>query len=242
MRKFLLFILLSVVIIVHAQEERLILDEAKQVNLLPDAPVQLLYITDEAQTVTILAKAIESENTPDAVLWLVDSDNHLLAYNDNFADDTKPQIENLYIEAAGEYTIYVDSFNGVSEGEVEVLIEQGSRFNEQIESDENRLQIKATLPEDSIYRYEIELKATETITITAQDVSSNLDPYLRILDSENTVLAVNDDHNSPDISLDIFDARIADRVVTEDAVYILELRDFLGRAGDFELIIEFETE
>lgn len=240
MRKLLLILIFSVAIFAQAQEDnQLIPGEALRVNLSADAPIQLFFTADEAQTITLTAQAIESENTPDAVLWIVDSENHLLAFNDNLGENNNPRIENLYLAQAGIYTIYVDSFNGVSEGEVEVLIEQSNRFNEQIVSDESGIQIIASLPEHSLYTYEVELQADAVVMITAQDTSGVFDPYLRILDSENNALVANDDHNSADIDLDIFDARISNWIVPADGLYQIEVRDFLGRSGEFVLSIEF---
>lgn len=238
MRKFLFFILLGLVVIAQAQEnQQLILGKTLKIHLSADAPVQLLYTADEAQTITVSAQAIESDNSPDVVLWIVDNDNHLLAYNDNFGDSSNPRIENLSVDK-GDYYIYVDSFNGVSEGDVDVLVKNGNRFNEQIVSTETGVEIYATLPEAALYRYQIELKAEEVLTLTAKDMSGTLDPYLRILDERGNAVAVNDDHSGEDTSLDIFDARITNWTVPEHALYTIELRDFLGRSGEFELKIE----
>lgn len=240
MRKLLLILIFSLAIFAQAQEDnQLVLGEVLRVNLSTDDPVQLFFIAEEAQTITLTAQTVESGNMPDAVLWVVDSENHLLTYNDNLGENNNPRIENLYLAQAGIYTIYVDSFNGVSEGEVEILIEQSNRFNEQIVSDETGIQIIASLPEHSLYTYEVELQADAVITITAQDISGVFDPYLRILDSENNALAMNDDHKSADIKLDIFDARFSNWTVPEDGLYQIEVRDFLGRSGEFVLSIEF---
>jgi hypothetical protein len=241
MRRVLLLILFTMAVFVQAQEEnQLVLDEALIVTLSADRPTRLLYIADEAQTITLIAQAVsENVDAPDVVLWIVDNDNHLLAYNDNVGDDSNPKINKLYLPQSGFYTIYVDSFNGVSEGEVEVIIQQVNRFNEQFEASENSLVIRATLPEDSIYLYELELSEVDIITITAQDTSGTFDPYLRILDSEGNMLVANDDHNSTDISLDIFDTRISNWAALGEGIYSIEVRDFLGRGGTFELIIEF---
>lgn len=243
MRRLLLLIFLTMTVFIQAQEaNQLVLDEALIISLSADRPTRLLYIADEMQTVTLAAKAIsENDHAPDVVLWIVDSNNHLLAYNDNFGDESNSGIENLYLSQSGDYTIYVDSFNGVSEGEVEVIIQQTKRFNEQFETSEDSLLIHASLPKDGIYGYELELSETDVIRVTAQDISGTLDPYLRLLDREGNVLVTNDDHNSADFSLDIFDAQINDWLVPEEGIYIIELRDFLGREGIFELIIEFTS-
>lgn len=243
MRRLMLIMLFVLVLVLQAQEiDHLVLDEALRIQLAPDAPVQLLYVADNPQTVNISARAVsDADDAPDAVLWILDSADQLLAYNDNYGDDSNARIEDLYLPHAGSYTIYVDSFNGVSEGQVEVFIEAHNRFNEEIESGDNSMLIRATLPEDSIYLHEIEFSAEETITIRVRDTSGTLDPYLRVLNSAGEVLVLNDDHHSADTTLDIFDARIADWTVPDDGLYQIEVRDFLGRAGDFELIIAFMT-
>src|SRR5690606_21953965 len=96
--------------------------------------------------------------------------------------------------------------------------------------------IDVRLPEDAIYHYALELSENDIITISVRDTSGTLDPYLSILENNSLVIS-NDDHQSPDLTLNRLDSRISEWHVLSDNTYIIEVRDFLGNAGEFELVI-----
>ncbi len=194
-------------------------------------------VENKAEYVTIQAHSIEDEaELLDPVMWVVDSQNHLIAYNDNFSDDNSTGVENLFLPP-DRYTIWIDSFNGVSEGEVEVQIEPANPFNEVSSvNDDGVITIDVRLPEDAIYRYMLELSENDIVTISVRDTSGTLDPYLSILENNSPLLS-NDDHQSSDSTLNRLDSRISEWHVLSDNTYIIEVRDFLGNAGEFELVI-----
>lgn len=195
------------------------------------------YVVErEAEYITIQAHSIEDESELfDPVMWIVDGQNHLIAYNDNFNDDNFARIENLFLPP-DRYTIWIDSFNGVREGEVEVQVEPADPFNEVSSATDDTITIDVKLPADAIYRYALELSENDMITISVRDTSGTLDPHLSILE-DNSLLISNDDHQSPDLTLNRLDSRISEWQVPSDNTYIIEVRDFLGNAGEFELII-----
>ena len=194
-------------------------------------------VENKAEYVTIQAHSIENEaELFDPVMWIVDSQNLLIAYNDNFNVDNFARIENLLLPP-DRYTIWIDSFNGVSEGEVEVQIEPVDPFNEiSSVNDDGTITIDVRLPEDAIYRYALELSENDIVTISVRDTSGTLDPYLSILENNSPLLS-NDDHQSSDLTLNRLDSRISEWHVLSDNTYIIEVRDFLGNAGEFELVI-----
>jgi hypothetical protein len=245
MRRVCLILLLLLTLPLSAQEDDvrpLTLNDEAIVTVAADAPVTLTLDNDTAGAViTITARAVDSTQV-DPVLWLVDSEARLLAYNHNTlkADgliDVAAAIPNLVLPTAGLYTIYVDSFNGVSTGEVEVTIRETDRFNIVVEETGSLHVMRLTLPEDSIFVYPITVQQGDSITITVRDSNRQLDPYIRIVDSNSNPVMSNDDHASADLSLNIFDARIADWQVPVADTYMLEVRDFLGRAGNMLLEI-----
>ena len=192
-------------------------------------------VEDGAEYVTIEVIANNPENF-DPVLWVVDSNNRLRAYNDNQTDSSNARIENLLL-TPDSYAIWVDSFNGVSEGDVSLSILTVDPFSEIIETDDTTQSITVTLPEDMIYRYALDLNENDTVTISVRDISGTLDPYTQILDNNEAEVIANDDHQTANLSLDVLDSLISDWTVSIDGLYIIEVRDFLGNSGQFELTI-----
>jgi hypothetical protein len=240
MRRVCLILLLLLAFPIHAQENNarhLTLNDEAIVTITTDAPATLtLNNATAGAIITIMARAVDNTQV-DPVLWLVDSDSRLLAYNHNTLTaegliDVSAAIPNLVLPTVGLYTIYVDSFNGVSTGEVEVTIRETDKFNVVVEETGSLHIMRLSLPEDSIFVYPLTVQQGDSITITVRDGNRQLDPYIRIVDSNGSIVVSNDDHNSDDLSLNIFDARIADWQVPADDTYVLEVRDFLGRAGN----------
>jgi hypothetical protein len=151
--------------------------------------------------------------------------------------DVSAEIANVVLPTTGLYSIYVDSFNGVQAGAVEVTIRESDRFNMVVETGDAGEVISFTLPEDTVFTYPFTVEGGDNYTITAYDGTGQLDPYLRIVDSRGNVITTNDDHNSPDLTLNIFDARITAWQVPSDDTYTLEVMDFLGQSGQMTLEI-----
>jgi hypothetical protein len=240
MHRVCLILLLSLALPLYAQEDdarHYTVNDEAIVTITADAPATLTLDNATAGAViTITARAVDSTQV-DPVLWLVDSEAHLLAYNHNtLADDglidVAAAIPNLVLPTTGLYTVYVDSFNGVSTGEVEVTIRETDRFKVVVEETGSLHVMRLALPEDSIFVYPITVQQGDNITITVRDGNRQLDPYIRIVDSNGVPVVSNDDHNSHDFRLNIFDARIADWEVPVADTYLLEVSDFLGRAGN----------
>jgi hypothetical protein len=244
MRHLCLLLLLIMTLPLQAQEEerQYIVNDDAIVTMTADNPASLVLTNEIAGAViTVTANAVDRTQV-DPVLWIVDGEGRLLAYNHNILTDegvidVSARINNLILPTVGLYTIYVDSFNGVSTGDVEVTIREKDRFNIVVEETGSLHVMRLTLPEDSIFTYPITVQAGDKLTITARDGNRQLDPYLRIVDSNGNPIVSNDDHNSDDFSLNIFDARIADWEVLADDTYVLEVSDFLGREGNVLLEI-----
>ncbi|GAB5493182.1 MAG: hypothetical protein Phog2KO_33970 [Phototrophicaceae bacterium] len=216
-------------------------DSATTVTIDSENRGTIEYIVEDApEYITIEAIANDTENF-DSVIWVVDSDNHLRAYNNNQADNSNALIENLLL-TPDTYTIWVDSFNGVSEGDVVLSIITVDPFNEIIETGDTTQSIIVTLPEDMVYRYMLDLSTNNLVSIHVRDMSGTLDPYLQILDDSEVQVVANDDHQSSNLSLDVLDSLISDWDVSDDGLYTIEVRDFLGNSGQFELSITITDE
>lgn len=214
------------------------LDEPVEVSVVALAPTTLLYEAQQDGYVTIDVRALEEGDAAlDSVLWVLDAESRWLAYDDNGGVGSNARLEHLWLPA-GTYTLVVDSFSGVGEGRLQVQITASSPYEAEESETEDGLQIAATLPENRVFRYEIDLRAGERLTITVRDTSGTLDPLLRLRDASGTLLASNDDHDSSDLTLNVLDARIVGWDVPAAGTYRIEVLDFLGHSGEFLLRIE----
>lgn len=239
--RFIFFNLLVVIFIrvvpVFAQEAEIGVNDSAIVTVSADAPAVLIFANESAgQAITITAYAMDVARF-DPVVWVLNDAGLLLAYNDNAAEP-EAAITNLVLPATGLYRIIVDSFNGVSAGDVEVAITAGDIFDATTTQEGDSTIVRFSLPEDSVFSYPLTPSGGDSFTITAHDKSGTLDPYLRIVDSAGNVVAKNDDHNSADLSLNLLAARVVNWQVPTADNYSIEVFDFLGRVGDIVLEIQ----
>jgi len=215
-------------------------------------PVELSYSGATIKTVTITARSLEAPNVIDVTLQVIDpygrpvpggfADDHDTDRAD--LDEHDAVIENLEL-FRGSYRLRVDSFNGVSKGRVEVIVEATDPFEAVVSRDEAGWTITGTLPANRSYTYAFEAVADEVFTLTARDASGALDPVITLRGPDREIAARNDDH-APGVEalvagLDTFDAQIARFSVPAEGVYRVEVADFLGRGGAFELTIRRES-
>lgn len=223
-------------------------------------PTILAYVAAGGETVTVTARALgegtieglEGTYTLDTVIEMLSPDGERLAYNDDYRTTTTLEnltvtdsaIERLLLPEAATYTIRVNTFNGVTAGEVEVSLALASPVDYEIVSDEaDTLIINVSLNDAETFQYRFMAEAGTVYTIVARDPKGLLDPIitLRENDAENTVIAAegviaaNDDYRyrfGDAFILNVFDARIVDAEIPQNGDYVLELRDFMGRGGE----------
>ncbi|MFN8373472.1 MAG: pre-peptidase C-terminal domain-containing protein [Anaerolineae bacterium] len=210
-------------------------------------PVDLLYTAPDAQTVTVTARS-ETAGAIDTTLQVLSADNENLGFNDDHetrrADlsNRDSVIEDLELPSAGVYIIRVDSFTGASTGNVEVTLDAAGRGA--VGDVAEPVVISDRLRRSRTYETTFEGNEGDVVTITARDLpddDADIDPLLTLLNEDGDVLAENDDHENRDTALDLFDARIENFVLPEDGTYTIEVDEYFGDPGDFELTINFAT-
>lgn len=98
---------------------------AQEVTLSADGPVRVPLTIPENTRVTITALGFDEVDT---VLTLVNDAQQVVAYSDDrMVNGELVRDAQLVHDQPGEYVLLVDSFNGVSEGRVELVIEQALR-------------------------------------------------------------------------------------------------------------------
>ena len=238
----LIVMLINVLSLTAQEATRSSIPDEAQVTVTANRPTLLILENDKAGTViTITAEAVDNTQI-DPVLWITDSHSRLLAYNHNTLTDdglvnVSARIGNLILPTTGLYSIYVDSFNGVQTGDVTVTIRASDLFDMHVEARDETELVTFSLREASVFSYVVTASSGDILTITAFDSNGQLDPYLRVGDSNGNIIITNDDHNSRDLTLNTFDARIAEWHVPADDSYVIEVLDFLGRAGTMTLEI-----
>lgn len=204
---------------------RLIPGTALMLTLDGQGPALATFTAAPGDRVTLTAQAMDDLDT---TLELLGPNGRRVAFNDDHGTDdaalaaSDSRITRLTLDHAGDYVVRVDSFNGVTVGDV-------------------RLTLDVLPPPDADTRdvlllrgealtIPLALDAGDRLTVTLRDPRGLRDPLLRLYAPDGALVAVNDDHASADLMLNLFDARLD---VTVDAAgeYWLELREFLGRGG-----------
>lgn len=214
------------------------------------SPSILAYQAEAGETIRVAARALGEGTVAgldgtfviDPVLELLAPDGRRLAYNDDAGDAgadaaTDALIARVVLPEAGLYTLRVNTFNGVTRGEVEVTLTRVAPVEALAQDDGDITTIQVMLRAGAVYRHRFAGRAGQVYTFTARALDGLSDPMLALLDASGSRLAANDDHAGGDLKLNIFDARIADFAPPSDGGYTLELREFAGRAAHIELTI-----
>ena len=204
----------------------------------PGGWVNLQYESAGEEIVTISARSLEELGVLDPVLEVLARDGTRLAYDDDGGENGNARIENLTLALPGLYTIRVNTFNGVSTGEVEITVTTSDPFAEMTTITDDGIVISASLPAHKRYTYRLTGEAGEVITLTVRGLSNGLDPFITLRDADGGRLALNDDHGTEDGTLGRLDAQIAGFALPVGGTYVIEVADLTGAAGRFELTIE----
>ena len=227
-------------------------DEARIVRITPEEPALLTYEGRAGEFIDLTARSLPAEDAAedappfDSVISVLGPNLRKIAYNDDShileADGSisiqrDAQIRQLRLPRDGSYTIRVDSFNGVSSGQVEILLSESTRFDETIADSDGQTRIDLTLPERAVYAYSFDLAASESLTISAIDPGTGIDPVLLLRNADGEIMAFNDDHGSMVLDLNVLDARLS-FTAEETGRYTLEAWDFLGSPGSLRILIQ----
>lgn len=171
-------------------------------------------------------------NNPVLEIWGVDG--RRIAYNDNLsADNPDAELRDIRLLQDGYYIIRADTYGSIYTGEFEIVIRPSDPF-QQVEIEDG---VEFYLPANTIFEYPVQLQAGDVVTISAQDVSFSLDPFLWIENSDGDIFAQNDDQASADFTLGVLDSQIYQLTIPLTGEYTIYVRDFLGRAGRIRLTV-----
>lgn len=87
------------------------------------------------------------------------------------------------------------------------------------------------------FEHDFDAEAGEIITVVVRSLGAPLDLTLVIVDEDDEVIAENDDHESDDESLDVYDARIAGLEIPADGTYTVQVSNEFFGEDEIELVI-----
>jgi hypothetical protein len=186
------------------------------------------------QTVTISAVDASETGVLDVSLRLIAPNDSEEATNDDHTgiDLTTPvdaQLSNHTLAASGNYVVRVELVNGSGTYRLGVVQELPFILNTD-SATHIQGSLEGSLPKQV---WTFEGKAGQVFTITMQTTDGELDPVLRLLNSQGDVIAENDDAADSALGKN---AQLVMVNIPSDGTYTLEAVRFSG-AGDYTIII-----
>lgn len=215
------------------------------VQLTGAGPVDLAYSGAAGESVTISARSTSTPSV-DTTVELLDLSGIRLGYNDDHGTTRTDLarfdslISDVALPGAGTYTVRVNSFSGLGQGTVEVLLQSGggNAVPPTPSASSGADVVTSVLEAGSSAEFPLTGTAGEVVTITVRALDNALDPRVALVSPAGTTLIENDDHRTTDQSLGRFDSRIADFSLPETGTYTMRVNGFGGSGGSFELTVE----
>lgn len=231
-------ILFYMVFVAIAQDIAIEVDSPITVTI-GESPAWLSYDGSAGEIITLSTLTTVTSTAPDTTIEILYPDGHRLDYVDDvvLADGTVKSdavLQDIELPVDGIYRVRIDSFNGVSDGDVEVILQQPANAYNVITADVLCI-VTGDVADQLVYTLDVE--ADRSVSIVARDASNTIDPVLWVYTEEGKLLAFNDDHQSNDLTLNVLDAKIEDLMIATDHQLTFVVRDYLGREGRVELII-----
>lgn len=201
---------------------------------------------NQVTTITVIA------GTPgdlDPKVALIGPDGAVLAENDDHTD-ADPELSNLdsrisdfVLPTEGRYSVVVSGFANTS-GPFDLTIRRAVEGGESIVTPVAPVETPVAGSDEQVidgevrsgetFTYDLQANAGDVYTIVVRG-DGDFDSRIIVSDPEGFVVAENDDHGSGDPTLDTFDSKIDSLIVQESGTYTIEVTDYSGDRGTFEL-------
>lgn len=159
---------------------------AQEVTLSADGPVRVPLTIPENARVTITALGFDEVDT---VLTLLNTAQQMVAYSDDrMVNGELVRDAQLVHDQPGEYVLLVDSFNGVSVGRVELVIDQALRVPTLRLGDELTLKLERLRP----LRLRLLLEESAAVRFTAVSAERRVDLIVWVKLDETIVQMADD--------------------------------------------------
>lgn len=203
------------------------------VTVTADLPAEVALVLAAGETITITGHSVALDPT----LLLRDDRNNAVAYADDRLDSgTIISDAQLTFTSAsgGDYRLVIDSFNGVSEGEVTLTSE---RHTEPLLTVAVPLTVKVAAQQVTVVQ--LVLTQPQSVRFTVRDLDATLDPWLQVVDEAGQGVASGDDSEGQP-GLNMLDSALTASLAA--GRYQLRVLDWLGRAGRVEITLRASSE
>lgn len=254
-------------VLVHAQIPPLSLASGESVTLtlMPDAMQELRFSAQAGDWLSLQIQGVGEAHYEGAGLGIPSDPTFTLLSPEGlelkYVDDTPeggiygtgthgaPQVPAVLPDAVlqafvlpqtGEYRLRVDSFSGVTQGDVQVTLNLTPVSAQALDWDFSQTALSVRLAPSRSRLLRLPLALGESVRLIARDVTGTLDPVLQVLDEQGIVLAENDDAPPEWLigeGLNVLDAGMLFSAPAE-GIYTLQLGDYLGRSGELEVQIK----
>ena len=187
----------------------------------------------------------------DPKVTLLGPDGQLLAENDDHTDSDPnlgsldSRISDFILPTDGMYSVIVSGFANTSgafeltieravEGGISIVTPVGPVSTPSMDGGEEVISGQTRAGET--FTYDLAASAGDVYSIAVRG-EDDFDSRLIISDPEGFVVAENDDHAGEDRSLDTFDSKVESLIIQESGLYTIEVTDYSGDAGSFDLVI-----
>lgn len=193
-----------------------------------------VYVSYDGEGPTsITVTPLEESDPPlDVVITVLDSDWQQVTYHDGNSSGEET-IARLDLGNNGPFVIWVNSFNGLQAGRVELEVANIDVAVLALGVDPLVIDLLA----GEVARVMLEGMDAGPYRIAARSLTDERDVRLALVDAEGTIIASNDDHEGVAADISQWDAAL---VFEPDAggPWMLEIREYLGRAAQIEVSIE----
>lgn len=195
---------------------------AQEVTIRAEQPARVPLVIEQGERVTITALG---GDTLDTTLTLLDAAGAVVAYSDDrLVAGQLVRDAQITHDQAGTYTLIVDSFNGVSEGRVQLVVERTPQARLLQLPDEQVLVLERHRPA----QLQFVLDAPATLRVSATG-TGQLDALVWLMPPEGTALLAGARRGQ-------LGAEAEWRLLA--GTYDLWVVDWLGRAGEVRLTLE----
>jgi len=193
----------------QSDEAELVLFNAIITGRIDNNLPQNTYFFEALRCDFISIKVTATQGDLDPVVSVLNSDGTLLTYQDDSNGNEDVHIRALAMPNTGQYTLIIGRFGygmGTTAGNYELIIERignGSGFGCALRYGDTVFQVIDSQQPEVFYSFRARMG--DLINVTMRRRSGNLDPYIRLIDSNNQILIENDDVPGSDNSLSLLE-------------------------------------
>ncbi len=225
-------------VIVPVTGKQLLLGEPLRIRMLGDAPVDLVYVAPQPQSISLYANSLPEVGNVDTTLEVFSPNGVSLAFNDDLRGGDAG-FENLVLPEAGAYRVQLNTFSSGATGGVELVLLVGNAPPQPtpVVNGNFGFDTMATLDGTTPAAFTFNGSSGQRVTISAQAVNPvDLDVYIILFAPDGSKIA-NDDDSGGTLGLSSTDSAIVSLSLPTNGQYRIEVQAWFSGAGDVRVIL-----